>query len=245
MDAEQLTRQLTAWIKEKVSEAGCNGVTLGMSGGIDSSVLAVICQRAFPKNTLGIIMPCYSDPQDKSHAEELAEKFGIQTRDVILDGAFDTLLEALPAYNPNPEISRAARANLKARLRMITLYYTAQKLNYLVAGSSNRCEITIGYFSKHGDGGVDIMPLGNLVKGNIRELAVYLDIPRVIIDKPPSAGLWAGQTDEEEIGLSYDILDSYILTGEAPEDAKSRIETMIAASKHKRSLPPVAVFQQQ
>jgi NAD+ synthase len=243
MDAEQLTQQLTAWIKEKVSEAGCKGVTLGMSGGIDSSVLAVICQRVFPKNTLGIIMPCYSDPQDKSHAEELAEKFAIQTREVVLDGAFDALLEALPAYNPNPEISRATRANLKARLRMITLYYTAQKLNYLVAGSSNRCEIAIGYFSKHGDGGVDIMPLGNLVKGDIRELAVYLDIPRVIIDKPPSAGLWAGQTDEEEIGLSYDILDSYIMTGEAPEDAKGKIESMIAASKHKRSLPPVAVFQ--
>ena len=243
MDVEQVYRQLTAWIKDKVSAAGCTGVTLGLSGGIDSSVLAVICQRAFPENTLGIIMPCYSDPQDKSHAEELAEKFGIQTREVVLDEVFDKLLEALPAYNPNPEISRAARANLKARLRMITLYYTAQKLNYLVAGSSNRCEIAIGYFSKYGDGGVDIMPLGNLIKGDIRKLAEYLEIPRVIIDKPPSAGLWAGQTDEEEIGLSYDILDNYILTGEAPEDDKGKIKSMIAASQHKRTMPPIADFQ--
>jgi len=242
MDAERLTRDLATWIKEKVSEAGCKGATLGMSGGIDSSVLAVLCQQAFPKSTLGIIMPCYSDPQDKSHAEELAEKFGIQTREVALDGAFDTLLEVLPAYNPNPEISRAARANLKARLRMITLYYTAQKLNYLVAGSSNRCEITIGYFTKCGDGGVDIMPLGNLVKGEIRKLAAYLDIPGGIINKPPSAGLWAGQTDEQEMGLSYEILDRYVLTGEAPEESKSKIESMIAASGHKRSLPPIAVF---
>jgi NAD+ synthase len=242
MNAEQLIRQLTVWIREKVFEAGSNGVTLGMSGGIDSSVLAVLCQQAFPKDTVGVIMPCYSDPQDKSHAEELANKFGIETREVVLDGAFDALLEALPAYNPNPEVSRAARANLKARLRMITLYYTSQKLNYLVAGSSNRCEITIGYFTKYGDGGVDIMPLGNLTKGEVRELAAYLDIPRAIIDKPPSAGLWAGQTDEDEMGITYEILDCYIRTGEAPEDAKGRIESMIAASGHKRLLPTIAVF---
>ena len=242
MDAERFTRDLAKWIKEKVSEAGCKGVTLGMSGGIDSSVLAVLCQQVFPKNTLGVIMPCYSDPQDKSHAEELAEKFGIQTREVDLDGAFDALLQVLPAYNPNPEISRAARANLKARLRMITLYYTAQKLKYLIAGSSNRCEIAIGYFTKHGDGGVDIMPLGNMVKGEVRELAAYLGVPQVIIDKPPSAGLWAGQTDEQEMGIGYDILDRYILTGEAPEEYKIKIESMIAASGHKRSLSPIAVF---
>ena len=125
---------------------------------------------------------------------------------------------------------------------MITLYYTAQKLNYLVAGSSNRCEVTIGYFTKYGDGGVDIMPLGNLTKSSVRELAAYLDIPQTIIDKPPSAGLWAGQTDEEEMGISYEILDGYILTGKATEDARGRIESLIDASRHKRSLPPIAVF---
>jgi len=92
MNIERLSIQLTEWIKEKVSEAGSKGVTLGMSGGIDSSVLAVLCQQAFPKDTLGVIMPCYSDPQDKSHAEELANMFGIQTREVVLDGAFDALL---------------------------------------------------------------------------------------------------------------------------------------------------------
>jgi NAD+ synthase len=125
---------------------------------------------------------------------------------------------------------------------MITLYYTAQKLNYLVAGSSNRCEVTIGYFTKYGDGGVDIMPLGNLTKGEVRELAAYLDVPRAIIDKPPSAGLWAGQTDEEEMGISYEILDGYIQTGDAPEDTKNRIESLKAASEHKRSLPPTPIF---
>lgn len=243
MDAERLAGDLVAWIKSQVSVAGCGGVTLGLSGGIDSSVLAVLCLQALPQDTLAVIMPCYSDPRDRSHALELADQFGISTREVPLDNTFDALLEVLPAYNPNPEISRAARAGIKARLRMITLYYTAQKLNYLVAGSSNRCEITLGYFSKYGDGGVDIMPLGNLVKGQVRELAAFLGVPRAIIDKPPSAGLWAGQTDEQEIGVTYDILDHYILTGEAPEEARKRIESMISAAGHKRVMPPVAVFE--
>ena len=242
MDAEQLARNIVIWIQNKVSEAGCSGITLGMSGGIDSSVLAVLCQQAFPQNTLGLIMPCYSDPEDKDHAEEVAEKFGITTREIPLDDVFDGMLQVLPAFKPNPGLSRAARANLKARLRMMTLYYTAQKLSYLVAGSSNRCEIAIGYYTKFGDGGVDIMPLGNLVKGEVRELARFLEIPPAIIDKPPSAGLWAGQTDEEEMGVSYVILDKYILTGDAPEDTRKKIDTLIAASEHKRSLPPIATF---
>lgn len=242
MDAERVTQHIVIWIKKRVSEAGCSGVTLGMSGGIDSSVLAALCQRAFPQDTLGLIMPCYSDPEDKTHAEEVAEKFGISTREVPLDNVYDTLLEVLPALKPSPGLSRAARANLKARLRMMTLYYTAQKLSYLVAGSSNRCEIAIGYFTKYGDGGVDIMPLGNLVKGEVRELANYLQIPQAIIDKPPSAGLWAGQKDEEEMGVSYDILDRYVLTEEAPEDARKKIEALIAGSEHKRHVPPIALF---
>jgi NAD+ synthase len=242
MDAGRLTRNLVTWIEEQVVEAGCKGITFGMSGGVDSSVLAILCQQVFPDNTLGLIMPCYSDPQDKTHAEEVAEKFGIQTREVVLDDVFDNILRIFPAYNPNPEISRATRANLKARLRMITLYYTAQKMSYLVAGSSNRCEITIGYFTKYGDGGADIMPLGNLVKAEIRELASYLGIPQSIVDKPPSAGLWAGQTDEQEMGITYDILDHFILTGEAPEESRSKIEAMIAVGQHKKSPPPIPEF---
>jgi NAD+ synthase len=242
MDAGRLTRNLVTWIEEQVVEAGCKGITFGMSGGVDSSVLAILCQQVFPDNTLGLIMPCYSGPQDKTHAEEVAEKFGIQTREVVLDDVFDNILRIFPAYNPNPEISRATRANLKARLRMITLYYTAQKMSYLVAGSSNRCEVTIGYFTKYGDGGVDIMPLGNLVKAEIRELASYLGIPQPIIDKPPSAGLWAGQTDEKEMGITYDILDHFILTGEAPEGSRSKIEAMIAVGQHKKSPPPIPEF---
>jgi NAD+ synthase len=242
MDRELLSQKLVSWIKEKVLAAGCQGVVLGMSGGLDSSVLAVLCQRAFPQNTLGVIMPCHSHQEDKAHAEAVASQFSIPTKTVVLDNIHDALLQTLPDYKADTRFSQLAKANLKVRLRMLTLYYIANQLQYMVVGSSNRIEIAIGYFAKYGDGGVDIMPLGSLVKGQVRELARFLGIPQQIIDKPPSAGLWEGQTDEGEIGLSYEILDHYILTGDAPDEIKGKIEAMITASNHKRSMPPIANF---
>ena len=110
----------------------------------------------------------------------------------------------------------------------------------MVVGSGNRSELATGYFTKYGDGGVDILPLGNLVKGQVRELARFLDVPRSIIDKPPSAGLWAGQTDEGELGLSYEEIDRYLLTGQAASEVRAKIEARIAASAHKNQLPLVA-----
>jgi NAD+ synthase len=240
VDTELLVQKLVSWIETKVLAAGCQGVVLGMSGGLDSSVLAVLCHRAFPQNTLGVIMPCHSNQEDKAHAEAVASQFAIPTTEVVLDNIFDALLQTLPDYNVDRALSQLARANLKARLRMLTLYYIACQLKYMVVGSSNRCELSIGYFAKHGDGGVDIMPLGNLVKRQVRELARFLGIPQTIIDKPPSAGLWEGQTDEGEMGFSYEALDSYLLNGEAPDELRGKIETMIAASNHKRTMPPIA-----
>jgi len=240
MDAERQVQKLVAWIKDKVRTAACRGVVLGLSGGLDSSVLAVLCHRALPQDTLGVIMPCQSIEQDKAHALAVASKFSIPTTEVNLDSVIDAMLRELPAHKLGNTPGLLALANLKARLRMVTLYYIANQLNYMVAGSSNRSEITVGYFTKYGDGGVDIMPLGNLVKGEVRELAHHLGIPQEIIDKPPSASLWEGQTDEGEMGFSYEALDRYILTGDAPQDLKNRIEAMKAASEHKRTLPPVA-----
>jgi NAD+ synthase len=243
MEYQQLADGLVSWIGEQVTRAGCRGLVLGMSGGVDSSVLAVLCQRAFPQNTLGVLMPCHSQPEDKAHALLVAEKFGITTEEVVLDDIYDVLVRTLPDRSVGKGEQRLARANLKPRLRMVTLYSLANQLRYVVAGSSNRSEITVGYFTKYGDGGVDIMPLGNLVKAQVRELARSLQIPAEIIDKPPSAGLWQGQTDEQEMGLSYDELDRYILTGEAPAQVQAKIESMNAASAHKRSLPPIPVFK--
>lgn len=240
MDMEQQAGKLIAWVKEKVQAAGCRGVVLGMSGGLDSSVVAALCRQAFPQNTLGVLMPCYSDATDKAHAGILASQFNIPTLEVILDSAYDALVQLLPDYQSDPAVGRLARANLKARLRMVALYYIANQLKYMVAGSGNRSEITVGYFTKHGDSGVDILPLGNLVKAEVKELARYLKIPREIIDKPPTAGLWEGQTDEAEMGFSYEVLDRYILTGDAPEELKRKIEAMKAAGAHKNAMPPMA-----
>jgi NAD+ synthase len=240
MNSEQLAERLASWIKDKVSAAGCKGVVLGLSGGVDSSVAAVLCHRAFPKNTLAVLMPCYTNKEDMEHAQAVAEKFSITTKTVVLDSAFDSLLKVLPDDKIDADARRLAQANIKARLRMLTLYYFANRLQYMVVGSGNRDELSVGYFTKYGDGGVDLQPLGNLLKGQVRELARFLGIPKAIIDKPPSAGLWAGQTDEGEFGFTYDELDLYLASGEVSAAFKKRIESMIAASEHKRQPPPVA-----
>ena len=242
MDWTHLADKLVLWIRGQVVSAGCKGVVVGMSGGLDSSVVAVLCQRAFPQGVLGVLMPCYSCQEDSEHAQAVASKFSIPTRVVLLDSVIDVLLGTLPGDGAEPSLSQLAKANLKVRLRMLTLYYFANQLNYLVVGSSNRSELSVGYFTKYGDGGVDILPLGNLVKGQVRELAGFLGIPQSIIDKPPSAGLWPGQADEGELGFSYEELDRYLVTGQASGGLREKIEPRIVASAHKRLPPPVASF---
>jgi NAD+ synthase len=242
MDNEQLTKKLVLWIKDKVTAAGCKGVVLGMSGGVDSAVVSVLCQRAFPRNMLGLNIPCYSNPEDQEHAQLVADKFSIPLRVIVLDSLYDNLLKTLPQDKAESASDHLAKSNLKVRLRMLTIYYYANRLQYMVVGASNRSELAIGYFTKYGDGGVDIMPIGNLVKKQVVELARYLDIPEEIIDKPPSAGLWPGQTDEGEMGLTYKDLDTYLLIGRADAKVKSKIEKMMAGASHKRMLPPVPDF---
>jgi len=243
MNAEQLAEKLVSWIKERVPASGCKGVVLGMSGGLDSSVLAALCHRAFPQSTLGVIMPCHSSEEDERHAQAVAEKFSIPTKLVVLDRVFDALVTALPDGKVDPDVQRLAEGNLRARLRMLTLYYFANRLGYMVAGASNRDELAVGYFTKYGDGGVDIMPLGGLVKRQVRELAIFLGIPQEIIDKPPSAGLWSGQTDEGELGFTYEELDHYLTTGEVSRQLRKKIESMISAGGHKRLPPPIASLE--
>ena len=242
MENKQLTDKLVLWIKDKVKTAGCKGAVLGMSGGIDSAVTAVLCKRAFPRSTLGINLPCYSNPEDQEHAGLVAEKFAIPYKVIVLDSIYDTFLKILPQGKAEVGLNLLAQSNLKARLRMVTLYYHANRLRRIVVGSGNRSELAIGYFTKWGNGGVDIMPIGNLVKKQVVELAQYLDIPQAIIDKPPSAGLWQGQTDENEMGLTYKKLDNYLTTGRAEAKLKGKIEMLIARAQHKLTSPPVPDF---
>ncbi len=236
MEVQKLAERLVSWLQEQVAGAGCKGVVFGLSGGIDSAVVAGLAKLAFGEEAIGIIMPCHSNPEDAEHAMLCANAFDLPVMTVDLTRTFDTLSQALPVEEDAP---RMAVANIKPRLRMTTLYYYASLRQALVLGTGNRSEVTIGYFTKYGDGGVDLMPIAGLVKQQVRELAAVLGVPQEIINKAPSAGLWDGQTDENEMGLSYAELDHYILAGEADERVKSRVDHLNAISAHKRCTPPI------
>jgi NAD+ synthase len=224
-----------------VAEAGVHGTVFGLSGGLDSAVVAALCKKAFPDHCLGIIMPCFNSETDLEHAQLAAAEFQVPLQIVNLENTFTGLVKLLTGSQPSQEVDLSL-VNIKPRLRMTVLYYYASKHNYLVAGTGNRSEISVGYFTKYGDGGVDILPLANLVKEQVRELAVYLGVPAVIIEKPPSGGLWPQQTDESELGVTYHELDTYLTTGQAVPRVKELVEMMIQRSVHKRCLPPSPEF---
>ncbi len=237
---EALARHLTDWIAAEVAAAGGCGAVLGLSGGIDSAVVAALAKSAFPHHTLGVVMPCHSDAQDAEDAAIVAHHFDIPSCTVDLAPVYDLLLESLSACSTDIPDNRLATANLKPRLRMTTLYAFANELDYRVLGTGNRSELVVGYFTKYGDGGADFLPLGDLVKSEVRDLARHLGVPERVVAKPPSAGLWADQTDEAEMGLTYEELDAYLLTSEASPAVKARVDAMHAASEHKRALPRIA-----
>jgi NAD+ synthase len=247
----RLPEKITAWMRTHLHSSGARGFVVGLSGGVDSAVVSRLCQLAAPDAAIGVLLPCHSDPQDDDHARLAAGHFKLPTMRVGLDAAYDALIgslqEATASLSP-PDVSGAAdpRArvpvvNVKPRLRMASLYFIANRMNYLVAGTGNRSELSIGYFTKYGDGGVDLLPIGALVKSEVRSLARELGVPDAIIEKAPSAGLWIGQTDESEMGFTYADLERYLNDGPetvAPALAM-KIERLTRASEHKRSLAPV------
>lgn len=236
MLTEDLTVYLAEWIRHQVQGAGARGTVVGLSGGVDSAVAAALCQRAFPQGTHVLILPCESNSADLEDAHLVASALGLTPVTISLDEPYLALRRVLP--EAPAEKGRMALANLKPRLRMIALYYYASINQLLVVGTGNRSELHVGYFTKYGDGGVDILPLAGLVKSQVRELARHLGIPERIIEKPPTAGLWPGQTDEGEMGITYAQLDRYLLTGEAEPAVRHQIRRMHEASEHKRNLPP-------
>jgi NAD+ synthase len=246
---------IVAWLRQQLATSGARGFVFGLSGGIDSAVVARLCQLAAPGAVAGVIMPCHSDPADEADARLVANHFDIPIVRVDLAPAYDQLTRTLSTAMqdlPKEQFPDAAHAsadakaklplaNIKPRLRMTSLYYVANTLNYMVTGTGNRSELSIGYFTKYGDGGVDLLPIGELLKSEVRAAARALGIPAAVIDKAPSAGLWLGQTDEAEMGFTYAELENYLTKGPqavAPAMAM-RIERLIRASEHKRSLAPV------
>ena len=234
----QIITNCEQWLRDEVSKANASGIVLGLSGGIDSSVLAALGREALGReNVLGVIMPCHSIDEDEADARLLAEAIDVNFIRVDLSGVFDSMLNAIVG-----DFNSLVKSNMKARLRMVTLYAVAQSRNLLVCGTSNRSEFETGYFTKFGDSGVDLMPLANFLKREIREIAKILNIPEKIITKAPSAGLYEGQTDEGDMGFSYDVLDEYLSTGKLSDDkTRERIDVMRRRSEHKRK--PIPIFK--
>ncbi|UCC91516.1 MAG: NAD+ synthase [Candidatus Aenigmatarchaeota archaeon] len=237
---EKICEKIQEWILSKVREANAKGCVFGMSGGVDSSVVAILAKRALGGKALGLVLPCGSCPGDAHRANYVAKKFKIKTKKISLSRVFDSLKGRLP------DADNKTVGNLKSRLRMLVLYYFANRYRYLVLGTSNRSELRIGYVTKYGDSGVDLEPIGDLYKTEVIELAEYLGIPKPVLKSTPTAGLWEGQTDRKEIGISYDRLDVILKAMDSRLKPISfdprvvgRIKKMIEKSGHKRRMPEV------
>jgi NAD+ synthase len=248
---------ITSWMRDRRSETTARGFVVGLSGGIDSAVVARLAQMAAGDDAvIGVLMPCHSDPKDEQDARLVADHFKLRTVRIDLEPPYDALVAALRSAAAGLAADRAADgthddirarlplANVKPRLRMATLYFVANTQNCLVAGTGNRSELAIGYFTKYGDGGVDLLPIGRLLKDDVRALARELGVPQAIIDKAPSAGLWIGQTDEGEMGFSYAELGQYLTSGaqSVPAPVAARIDRLVRGSEHKRSAVPMPDF---
>jgi len=245
MDYNKIVKRIVSWLREKVEGASRKGGVIGLSGGIDSSVSAALCKKAFGDKCLGLLLPCRSKPEDLEDAKKVAEHLGIKTIEVNLTPAFEALVyefenESSAELEKNPAIF-----NIKPRLRMTALYYFAAKMNYLVIGTGNKSEIYMGYFTKYGDGGVDLEPIGDLTKTEIYKLAEILEIPKEIINRVPTAGLYDGQTDEGEMGITYGDLDYAIEciesgnTGDCDDELLGKVKSQMSKMEHKTKPPPI------
>ncbi len=245
LDAPAARRQLVAFLGSYAADARAEGFVLGLSGGVDSAVCAALAAEAVgPDRVLGLILPHReSDPLDAAHARLVAAAFGVPTETIDVSGVVDAAAAACAAHSPGG----MAAANLKPRARMIVLYAHANVLHRLVLGTGNKSELLTGYFTKYGDGGADAYPIGDLYKTQVWALARELGVPREVVEKPPSAGLYAGQTDEGEMGVSYGDLDRVLAGFESgygvadvarlarvPLATVRLVESRVIASAHKR-----------
>ncbi len=229
-----------AWIREMVKNSGVKGIVFGNSGGKDSALVGILCKAACD-NTIGIIMPCFSRRnfgEDAADGRALAEQYGIETRVVDLTPVREAELAALRAVTSPTDL---AISNIAPRLRMTTLYTIAQTEGRLVAGTGNRSETYMGYFTKWGDGANDFNPIADLTATEIFAFLRWLDAPANIVEKAPSAGLFEGQTDEAEMGVTYRAIDQFLEDGTGSEEDLAVIRSYHARSEHKRR--PIPTYQ--
>ena len=235
---EEETIKRVEFIRQMLEQSHTEGIVYGNSGGKDCTLVSILSKMACD-NTIGIIMPCGSSRNyeaDKTDAEIVAEQFDIDTRIVDLKTTREALISELERITTPTD---AAVSNIAPRLRMTTLYTVAQSEKRLVAGTGNRSEGYMGYFTKWGDGAYDFNPIADLTVTEVYEFLEYLGAPRCIIDKAPSAGLFEGQTDEGEMGVTYKSIDKFLLTGEVDEKDAAIIDRYHSVSEHKRKMPAV------
>ncbi|WP_342276913.1 NAD(+) synthase [Spiroplasma endosymbiont of Nebria brevicollis] len=232
---------IVKFLQTQVTKTNSKGLIVGLSGGIDSAVVALLMKEAFPNNHLCVILPCQSDPIDVEYAQKLVSTHDLRSQIVDLTSTFNTFKTTINS-SLNSEKSQLVLGNIKARLRMTTLYALGQNENYLVVGTDNADERHIGYFTKYGDGGVDLLPIIHLLKQDVINSAKLLGVIPEIIARKPTASLFPGQTDESEMQFKYQQLDQYLLGNKTgiPNDVITRIETMHKNSEHKRVPLPQA-----
>ncbi len=252
---DKIEREIIEFIRSKVEEAGAKGVVVGISGGVDSATAFMLGVRALGKDRVHpLIMPdvLVTPEEDVEDAKRLAQIAGVTPHIINISPIVDVYKSTIPIYE-NDEIDKVPLGNLRARIRMCLLYYYANKKNYLVLGSGDRSEILIGYYTKYGDGGVDLLPIGILYKSQVRRMALHLGVPEKIAFKPSSPRLWPGQMAESELGISYNeidlVLHAYFDRGLQPSEipAATGVEEwkvkaildMHRRSEHKRKMPPL------
>ena len=246
---EEDVADLTGFIRSTIQKIGCKGVVVGLSGGVDSATVTKLCVDALgPEKVLNVFMPSRVTPaEDYKTTSELSSMWGTEYRVVDVQPAVDALAAVLLSGRETP----LERGNISARCRMIVLYNLAKKRDYIVMGTSNQSELMMGYFTKFGDGACDVTPLANMYKTEVRQIARIIGVPEPIIAKPPSAGLWEGQTDESEMGITYENLDGILYDMEQdrtdpqiaadtglPLSEIERIRKQVVSMEHKR-LPAV------
>ncbi|MFX0172563.1 MAG: NAD+ synthase [Candidatus Hodarchaeota archaeon] len=249
LNATHTVQIIEAFIKTRVSEAGAEGVVIGISGGIDSAVVAALAVRSLgPDKVQALFLPSsLTPPSDLDDVKGLCKQLGIKFTIIDIQKIVDAFSISL---DQKEKISSLEWMNLKPRIRQSCWYFYANKLNYLVCGTGNKSELMIGYYTKYGDGAVDILPIGDVYKTHVYQLGEYLKIPKRIQSKIPSAGLTTGQTDENEIGMSYNQLDRILLGLERfqsneevanqigiPLSDVKKVQAMIYQSEHKRRGP--------